>query len=85
MVRNRRRVWIIDIGSLLSFSRLQLAFELVQEAPIRTVGDDFGAPFYFFQRGGAAISRLAFRPARPTGLNCWPFGLVRNIPLYLAV
>jgi len=83
MVRNRRRVWIIDIGSLLSFSRLQLAFELVQEAPIRTVGDDFGAPFYFFQRGGAAISRLAFRPDRPGWIAGPSFWL--EIYLYLAV
>ena len=81
MVRNRRRVWIIDIGSLLSFSRLQLAFELVQEAPIRTVGD-FGAPI-FFPRGGAAISRLAFRPDRPGWIAGPSFWL--EIYLYLAV
>ena len=34
-----RRVWIRTIATFLS-SRLQLAFELVQEAPVRAVGDD---------------------------------------------
>src|SRR5271165_892322 len=40
--RKRRRVCIIAIGNLPSRwrSRLQLAFELVQEPPIRPIGDD---------------------------------------------
>src|ERR1700730_1181124 len=40
VVRNRRRVCIIVIGTSLLRSRLQLAFELVQKAPVGAVGDD---------------------------------------------
>jgi hypothetical protein len=42
MVRKRRRLCTIDIGILpcLYYSRLQLAFELIKETPIRAVGDD---------------------------------------------
>src|SRR5215472_2819019 len=42
MVRKRRRVCIVVIGSLPKSvcSRLQFAFERVEEAPIRTFGDD---------------------------------------------
>src|SRR4029077_1844536 len=41
VARKRRRGWVITIGSLsLPRSRLQLAFELVQETPIGAVGDD---------------------------------------------
>src|SRR4029077_11624081 len=42
VVRKQRRVCVVDIGSLplLQRSRLQLAFELVEEAPICAVGDD---------------------------------------------
>src|SRR5262252_818001 len=40
VVRKRRRVGIIVMASLASRSRLQLAFELVEEAPIRALGDD---------------------------------------------
>src|SRR5271155_392702 len=41
LARKRRRVWMIGIGNLLFWrSRLQLAFELVQEAPIGVFGDD---------------------------------------------
>src|ERR1700730_18686280 len=41
-VRNRRRVCGFGIGVIPFFQRspLQLAFQLVQEAPIRAVGDD---------------------------------------------
>src|SRR5271169_4075819 len=39
MVRKPRRVCVCDIGSP-PCSRLQLAFEFVQEAPIRAVGDN---------------------------------------------
>src|SRR5215472_10192382 len=38
--RKRRLVWISAIASLPPFSCLQLALNLVQEAPIRSVGDD---------------------------------------------
>src|SRR6516165_2006632 len=43
VVRKRRRVGVIGIGRLLPLSwhsRLQLAFELVEKAPIGAVGDD---------------------------------------------
>src|ERR1700745_3309204 len=42
VVRKRRRVCIIVIPILPAFygSRLQLAFELVEEAPVGSVGDD---------------------------------------------
>src|SRR3984893_4216777 len=42
VARNRRRVCIIGIGSLPppGRSHLQLAFELVEKAPIRAVGND---------------------------------------------
>src|SRR6516164_5486480 len=42
LLMNRRRVCVIGIGNLpvLLCSRLQLAFELVQEAPIGAVGND---------------------------------------------
>src|SRR5205823_3687109 len=36
----RRRVWISGIGSPPLRSRLQLAFQLVEEAPVGAVGDD---------------------------------------------
>jgi hypothetical protein len=37
----RRRAWVISSGTSLSIhSRLQLAFELVQEAPIRAIRND---------------------------------------------
>src|SRR5215471_9652190 len=42
VVRKRRRVCVIGIGNLpfLLRSRLQLAFDLVQKAPIGAFGDD---------------------------------------------
>ena len=41
LVRNRRRVWVIGIKApIVPGSRLQLAFELVEEAPIRAAGDN---------------------------------------------
>src|SRR5689334_17852033 len=42
VVRKRRRVWVFSMGNLpfVCRSRLKLAFELVEETPIRTVGDD---------------------------------------------
>src|SRR5947208_2776015 len=41
VVRKRRRVWVIGIGILLSLKlRLQLAFDLVQKAPVGAVSDD---------------------------------------------
>src|SRR6516162_4864831 len=41
VVRKRRRVCVMGIGNLPSvFSRLQLTFELVEEAPIGTLGND---------------------------------------------
>src|SRR5690242_16426663 len=42
VVRNRRRVCVACIGNLpvLLRSRLQLEFELVQETPVRSLGDD---------------------------------------------
>src|SRR6516162_18741 len=39
--RTRRRVSIIGIVSLTVCSRLQLAFQLIEKAPIGAVGDDF--------------------------------------------
>jgi hypothetical protein len=42
VVRNRRRVCSIGIGclQLVWRSRLQLAFDLVQKAPVRAIGND---------------------------------------------
>src|SRR5690349_18301151 len=41
VVRKRRRLCIIGIKVSCQHSRLQLAFDFVQETPICTFGDDF--------------------------------------------
>src|SRR5262249_39846163 len=40
VARNRRRLCLVSIEVSLSWSPLQLAFQLVQQAPIGTLGDD---------------------------------------------